>query len=176
MKAAITLFLALTFAVPTFADCTNAFERKAQSRAKVVKNLKKAGGIALGTGAIVGATAAIIASGGMAIVITPLIISMGGVGTGALVSEIKENEKNTFFYSLAVVEGAKQGVIPVKLLDKLDKKMSLYSLSDAEQQDIKERIVQIVKDSNASKELCMDNGDVKPMNFKKLTKFIAEKL
>lgn len=177
MKKIIFCVLAIALNLNAFADCTNAYQVKANKRAKFNKVLNQAGIIAIGAGATIGGTVALITTGGAAIVAAPVILSMGSSMTGAFASEVETKKGNTFFKSLAVIESAKNSELPLVLIDKLDKIMSYKSLSNAEQADLKEQIIEIVLRENSSKGLCLNsNGKIKPMNFNKLSKFIATEL
>tara|TARA_R110000868_G_scaffold258137_18_gene515482 strand:- start:2830 stop:3366 length:537 start_codon:yes stop_codon:yes gene_type:complete len=169
--------LLLVTAIPALADCTNAYEVRAQKRAKVNKVLKQAGVIAVLGGGTVAASLALLATGGAAIVATPIIFSSGSALTGFVTADVEETRSNTFFKVLASIEGAKHSVLPHILLERLDRKMALYSLSDEEQAQTRRKVIDIIVEANASKELCTKaNGKIKTMNFRKFVRFIDNKL
>lgn len=177
MKKMLVCFLAATLSLPTLADCTNAYEIKAQKRAHVNKVLKRAGVITAIGGATLGGSVLLLASGGAAVVGVPFVLLIGSGATVQYADDIEKTDENTYFKGLASIEAAKKGSIPYVLLDRLDKKMSYYSMSDFEQKKIDRKIIKIILKSNRSKDFCKKpNGSIKPMNFRKFVKLIAKKL
>lgn len=172
MKKFLIGVLLLSFSFSTFADCTNAYEIKAQRRAVVNKNWKKAGIIAVGAGAAVGGIVGISVLGGLAWIASPLVITVPGALTTEFQGDVKSTRTNTYFKSLASIEAAKSEIIPIELIDKLDKKMNFYSLSHEQQVAAKRDIVDIIKEGNSSGKLCFNKNKVRVLNFRKFVKYV----
>ena len=172
MKKMMIAALLMTLSVSSFANCTKAYEVKAKARAVTNANWTKAGMIAGGSIGTLASLALFPATGGFSVVAAPF--------TFILISEattITPTKENTFYKSLAVIAASKDNIVPKILLDALDKKMSLYSHDQEEQNEIALKAAKIVNDANESKELCeFKNGKPKLLNFRKLVKYVAKRL
>ena len=179
MRKICFVLLFMVFSVSSFADCTQEYQIKSKSRAKVHKYLKKAGIVVVGSTLTLGGAVALAASGGGFILVS--IWGMSGTvvtqGWASDVEEIWSSKSNTYFKSLAVIEGAKEGVVPNILLDEIDKKVSYWNLAVEEQELMEKDIVDIINNANDSKELCIDSNEKENvLNFKQITRFVLSKL
>jgi len=163
------------------ADCSRAYNEKAWGRADVMHTFKIAGTIGVIAGATAVGAIALAATGGTALVAIP-VLGVAGLGLGfefvpnVIDSETKKT--NTYFQSLAVIEGAKRNVLTLEFLNRIDRKIKLYSYSLDEQKKIEDRIIKIILESNEKKLICRGNtrGKAKVLNLKGLTRYTVKQL
>ena len=188
MKKNFLILFALSALVVSnsFADCSKLYEAKAQKRAVVNKNWKKVGGVTFGLvvggGILATAPLLLIPAGGFLMYASPFV---GLVGATTMIEvpthyvmNTKDDNNNTFFKSLAVIEAAKVDQVPAALVQKLDEEIGFNSMSLNEQEQTMMDIVRVVNDANQSERLCPDRwiGGHKIFNFRKLSKFILKEL
>lgn len=178
MKKLILGLLVLSFTTSGFADCRNAYTIKEKKRAHTNMVVKKAAIITTGVVVGTGLAVAVVASGASAaVIVAPLFLGAHTVAGVNFAMDVEVKYNNTFTKAKSVILGANAGVIPGILLEELDKEISYYSLSNQEQKEMRQKIANIVVNANMSKEFCpVDNGKIKPLTFKKMTKLIVEKL
>lgn len=177
MKRLTVIIMAFAFNMNLMADCSNAYQIKANKRAKTNRTLKKATTMVVGGGATAALVAVTVASGGAAMVAgAPIALIVGTGFTDEIFSSVSATRNNNYYKALKVIQAAEKGAVPQILLEKLDKKMSYYSYSDYEQQEMNKEIVKIIKEANESKKLCTKNGKIKPMNFNKLARYVRDEL
>ncbi len=177
--------LTLVTCSTAFADCSNAYKVKAKARAELIKDFKKAGAI---SGAVV-ISAATLATMAVEFVIAPgpgwMLIPptafAGTEGVFALIDaadETRANDLNTFYQALGTITAAKEGALPKQLIQDLNEKLNLDSLSNEEHSEALKEAVNIINDGNESKLFCQknENGRYKIYSYKKLVKHIIKEL
>jgi hypothetical protein len=186
MKRFISVaLLTVMTATSVFADCTNAYEVKARARAELVKDIKKTGAI---SGAVV-ISAATLATlpvvfvflAGPGWFLIPPIAFAGVEGTNAFLDVkdgIRANNYNNYYKALASITAAKGGSLPKVLIQDLNKKLNLESLSEEDQANALKNAISIINQGNQNQLFCQrkENGKYKIFTYKKMVNHIAEEL
>lgn len=174
----------LTFS-SAFADCRNAYEVKARARAELVRDFKKAGAIT-GTVVISATTLAtmavifVVAPGPGWFAIPPVFFggSQAEIYLMEKNREVRANNLNTYYKALGTITAAEKGSLPTQLLNDLNEKLNLKSLSNEDQERVLIDVVEIIKSGNENELFCQrsDNGKLKIYNYRKLIKYIVSEI
>lgn len=170
----------MTLTLNAFADCKNAYEIKAEKRAKSNSIIKT-------TAVYVGAASAFAANGiALAGPGGAAFGAVGGLAVGGIFGTVgfsddpllfKPTDKNTFYKVLRAIEAAERNVVSSEVAEALDKKISLNSLSDFQQTEVKQQVIKLINEMNKDQTLCLnEDKKVKLKNFNKLINILAEKI
>ena len=168
-----------------FADCKNAYEIKAQARAELIKDFKKAGAIT-GTVVISATTLAtmaviFVAAPGPGWFAIPPVLFGGSQAEMYLMEknrEVRANKLNTYYKALGTITAAEQGSLPAQLLIDLNNKINLKSMENEDQEKVLLDVVEIIKTGNEDELFCKKNGKgkFKIFTYKKLLKHIISEI
>lgn len=167
----------------TFADCTKAYEVKAEKRARSNSSLSSAaawvgivGVVATPLGLVTGSFV-VGAASGVVLTTKGALLQRADNHPEGFFRLFKPTKNNTYYKVLRSIEDAKMGHLNSDLVIQLDRKVALNSFSDEELKAIGAKIIQYITEENMNQNLCKnENNKFKLLNFNRFVDKVAEQI